>query len=163
MLPTAVAARAVPLAGGREKTPRAALLAAVEASARGALLQGGGSGSVNDASMATSQPPSFSPAFHVPPGVTAIFVPADALPDATRDTPPDDLVAFLIPDEEVELAMESLGVERQSELPTGDSLSRSFTLSNATEELLADLNLFLDRAPLEPRWRALLREQQQQQ
>ena len=34
-------------------------------------------------------------------GLTAVFVPADALPDARADTPVDDVVAFIVRDEEV--------------------------------------------------------------
>jgi hypothetical protein len=132
-LPAFAAARARKIAAGPPASPRAALVRAVEAAAAGG-------------------------AFAIPPGVTAVFVPADALPNARPDTPAGDLIAYLIPNEDVAAARALLGDGGAAGDGDGDgedARERSFILSSTSAELINELDAFLDSDTLHERWKAL--------
>ena len=140
-MPASAAARARKLAAGPPSSPRAALVQAVEAAAKGG-------------------------AFTVPPGVTAVFVPADALPNARPDTPAGDLIAYLIPNQDVAAARALLGDSASARDSLGggdadvgggeeDARERSFILSSTSAELIHELDEFLSSATLHERWQAL--------
>jgi hypothetical protein len=125
-LPSAEAARAALLARGPPAAPRRALQLAVEAAARGAA--GGEDG------------------FLVPPGATAVFVPAEAVPGAPQDTPAGDLVAYLLPDGEVEGAAGLLGGMGQ-ENGGAPPPPRAPQLSKKSARLLGELRAFAAKRP----------------
>ena len=105
--------------------PRAALVRAAEAAAQGTILR-------------------------IPPGFNAVFVPADSLPCALPGTPVDDVVAFLVPESDVDAARRALSPPRRKE----ELLSLSSS-SQKSAALVAELDTFLKSQPLHQRWRVI--------
>ncbi len=82
------------------------------------------------------------PVFHVPPGATAVFVPLDALPDRVpgEAVSPEDCVALLVPDSEVQ---QVLGVGVGGEVGEGEQgWEAAPARSPTTAVLLAELAAF---------------------
>lgn len=134
-LPEVIAARAARAERVAPALPRAALLRAAQAAAEGNVLR-------------------------IPAGCTAIFVPADSLPCALPGTPLDDVVAFLVPDSNVDAAHVLLGGERISsstslsdQPPLNSLLARSSSQKSAA--LIAELGAFFNTSTVHERWRTI--------
>ena len=151
-LPEAVAARAARLARNADMAlaPRPALqraVAAAERHARASASASGGGGA----------PPSpGQPQFAVPPGTTAVFVPLDALPDAPPGAHREDVVAFFLPEGELEEGVGGGGGGGSSAPPAQPERPAAQPVSQATAALLAELEDFASSAPAPARWRALV-------